>query len=81
MDPVLGSLPDEILLRTTRGGITPHGIPLISHKIIEARQPNNKGIVVVLEERLRVQTSSKHGFQVPASAFLSPPSVTKTTFS
>ena len=70
MNPILRGLPHKILLTTASRAITFDRVPSGSHKIVEPRQVDDKGVIIVLEERFRFQPCSKDRPQMPRRLFL-----------
>ena len=70
VNPVLGRLADEALLAPTGGTVAPNGVSSTSDEVVQLRQLDHKGIVVLLEEGLRVQPGREDGLQMPRRLFL-----------
>lgn len=70
MHPVLGRLADEVLLLSSRGAVSLGRVPSRADKIIELGKLHNEGIIVVLEERLGLETGREDRFEIPSRLFL-----------
>lgn len=70
MDPILGRLSDEILLAAACGTVASNGMSTGPHEIIELGELDDECIVVVLEERFRLQPGCKDRLEVPLRLFL-----------
>jgi len=70
MNPILGSLSDEIALATTSRAVAFDRVAPRSNDIKQPRELNNIRIVVVLEERAFLQPRSKGRLENPSSFFL-----------
>jgi hypothetical protein len=62
MHPVFCCLTDEILLSSTSRRVSDDRVTTSTDEVVQLRQLDNEGIVVVFEKRLRSQASSKDGF-------------------
>jgi hypothetical protein len=65
VNPVFGCLTNKVLLASTSGRIA-----FGTDKVIQLGEIDNEGIVVVLEERLGIETGSKDRLKVPLRLFL-----------
>jgi hypothetical protein len=54
VDPVLGRLPNKVLLGTTGGRVSLDRMAASPHEIVELRELDDEGVVVVLEKRFRL---------------------------
>lgn len=70
MHPILGGLTDKVLLFSTSGAVTLDRVSFGAHEVIQLGQLHYKGIVVVLEEGLRLQACGENRSEIPASLFL-----------
>ena len=70
MNPVLGRLTDEILLRTARSRVTFDRLAFRPDEVVQFGELDNKGIIVIFEERLRIEAGREDGLKMPASFFL-----------
>lgn len=70
MNPVFGRLADKVLLTASGGRITLDGITFGTDKVVKLRKLDDERIVVVVEERLRIESRSKDRPQVPPGLFL-----------
>jgi hypothetical protein len=68
--PVLRSIPDEASLGASSRAISFDRVAASSDDIIELRQLDDVGIIVVLEERLSLEPGSEDGLEHPLCAFL-----------
>lgn len=70
MDPILGRLPDKVLLpaacRTVPGGWMSPG----AYEIIQFGELDDESIVIILEERLRFQAGCENWLKMPLRLFL-----------
>ena len=70
MNPVFGSLANKVLLGSSRGRVTADRVSFRADKIVEFRQFNHKGVIIVFEEGLGIETSGEDRFQMPTGLFL-----------
>ena len=63
--PVLCGLTNEVLLLAACARVTSDWVSAGSYLVVELREIDDSGIVVVLEERPCAQSRGKHGLQVP----------------
>jgi len=70
MYPILGSLPDEILLRATGRGVAQRRVTTRADKIVQSRELDNELVVVIAEERLCIQARGEDRAEGPAGLFL-----------
>lgn len=70
MNPVLGRLTDEILLRTARSRVTFDRLAFRPDEVVQFGELDNKGIIVIFEERLRIEAGREDGLKMPACFFL-----------
>ena len=68
--PVFGRLPDEVLLASSGGSVTFDRVSPRSYKIVELRELDNEGVIVVLEERFCLQSCGEDWLEVPLCLFL-----------
>lgn len=70
MHPVLGGLPDEILLTTAGGAVAAGGIAPRPDEVVQLGELDDEGVIVLLEEGLCPQPRRKDGLQMPGGLFL-----------
>jgi hypothetical protein len=70
VNPVFGCLTNKVLLASTSGRIAFDWVTFGTDKVIQLGEIDNEGIVVVLEERLGIETGSKDRLKVPLRLFL-----------
>ena len=70
MNPVLGGLTHEVGLVSTSSTVTFGRVTSCSHEIIQFRELDDEGVVVVPEEWLCIQACSKNRLESPFSLFL-----------
>lgn len=68
--PVLGRLPDKVLLASTGCAVTFDRVSPRSYKVVELGELDNERIVIVFEERFCFQSSSEDWFEMPLCLFL-----------
>jgi len=70
VNPVLGGLTHEAGLVPTSSTVTLGRVTSGSHEIIQFRELDDEGVVVVPEEWLCIQTCGKNRLESPSSLFL-----------
>ncbi len=70
MYPILCGSSDEILLASSCSTVTLNRHSSGTDKVVKLGELDNKGIVVILKERLGFESCSEDGLQVPARLFL-----------
>ena len=65
MHPVLRGLTNEVLLLAACARVTGDWVSARPYLVVELREVDDSGIVVVLEERPCAQSRGEHGLQVP----------------
>ena len=70
MHPVLGCLTNETTLASSSSTVAFHGVAPCSYDIIQLRKLHDIRVVVVLEERLGLQSSRENRLEHPSGLFL-----------
>ena len=70
MHPVLGGLPDKILLSASSRCVAFCWAAPRADEVIEPRQLNNKSIIVIFPKGFRTESGCENGLEVPRGCFL-----------
>lgn len=65
MHPILGRLTNKVLLTTSCSAISFDRVPPRPDLVIELGEFDNESVIVVVEERLRLEPGSEDRFKVP----------------
>ena len=70
MYPVLCSLPYEVLLPSTCSTVSFDGVPSCADQVVQLRKLHDRIVIVVLEERLALESRGEYWLEMPRSLFL-----------
>ena len=70
MHPVFRGLPYEVLLTPSSCTVASYGMTPRPYQVVQFRQFDDEGIVVVLEKGFRFESCSEYRLEIPSCLFL-----------